>query len=235
MKLFHYKNYILLVSLFIFALTGCATDQYGNERPFTDAEKGVMIGAAIGVLAGLTTKNKKKKAILYGAVGGIAGGAIGSYMDSQKKDFEKQLQDSIRSGDITVDKLPNDILMVTMTSQTAFDIDSTRIKPGFHDSMNRIAKIIKKYGQTHLSIVGHTDSTGSKSHNQKLSVKRAKSVYTYLSHQGIIEQRLAFYGMGENKPRADNATERGRTLNRRVEIVIEPVREDDHNHKDHKR
>ena len=233
MKSFYYKKYILLLSLFIFALTSCATDEYGNKRPFSDAEKGVMIGAAIGVLAGLTTKNKKKKAVLYGAIGGLAGGAIGSYMDSQKKDFEKQLREPINRGDITVDKLPNDILMVTMTSQTAFDIDSTRIKPGFHDSMNRIAKIIKKYGQTHLSIVGHTDSSGSKSHNQKLSVKRAKSVHTYLSHQGIIEQRLAFYGMGENKPRADNATERGRTLNRRVEIVIEPIREDNHDHRDH--
>ncbi len=225
MKFIQYKKYFLLFGLVCFSLVGCATDEFGNERPFTDAEKGVMIGAAVGVLAGLTTKNKKNKAILYGAVGGIAGGAIGSYMDSQKKDFEKQLQDQIRSGDITVDKLPNDVLVVTMTAQTAFDIDSTKIKAGFHDSMNKIAKIVKKYGKTHLSLVGHTDSTGSKSYNQKLSVKRAKSVHTYLSHQGIIEQRLAYYGMGEEKPRADNSTKRGRTLNRRVEVVIEPIRE----------
>jgi len=225
MRLIHYKKYILLFSIFVFAVSGCATDEFGNKRPFTDAEKGVMIGAAVGVLAGLTTKNKKKKAILYGAVGGIAGGAIGSYMDSQKKDFEKQLNDQIVSGAITVDKLPNDVLAVTMTAQTAFDIDSTRIKSGFHGSMNKIATIVKKYGKTHLSLVGHTDSTGSRSYNQTLSEKRAKSVYTYLTHQGIIEQRLAYYGMGEDKPRADNATQRGRTLNRRVEIVIEPIRE----------
>jgi len=225
MILILYKKHILLISMLCFTVAGCATDEYGNERPFTDAEKGVMIGAAVGVLAGLTTKNKKNKAILYGAVGGIAGGAIGNYMDSQKKDFEKQLKDQIRSGDITVDKLPKDVLVVTMTAQTAFDVDSTKIKKGFHESMNKISKIVKKYGKTHLSLVGHTDSTGSKSYNQKLSVKRAKSVYTYLSHQGIIEQRLAYYGMGEDKPRADNATERGRTLNRRVEIVIEPIRE----------
>ena len=62
MILILYKKHILLISMLCFTLAGCATDEYGNERPFTDAEKGVMIGAAVGVLAGLTTKNKKNKA-----------------------------------------------------------------------------------------------------------------------------------------------------------------------------
>jgi len=225
MKQCRYKNYVLLIILINFGIVSCTTDEFGNKRPFTDTEKGVMIGAAVGVLAGLTTRNKKKKAILYGAVGGIAGGLIGSYMDKQKQDFEKQLKEQINSGEITIDKLPGDTLVVTMTAQTAFSVNSTTIKPGFHRSMNKIAKIVKKYGKTHLSIVGHTDSSGSRAYNQKLSVKRAKSVHSHLTKQGIIKQRLAYYGMGENKPRSDNVTERGKTLNRRVEIVIEPIAE----------
>ena len=111
-----------------------------------------------------------------------------------------------------------------MTAQTAFDIDSTRIKSGFEPSMNKIAQIVKKYGKTHLSLVGHTDNTGSRAYNQDLSERRAKSVHDYLATQGIIPQRLAYYGLGEDQPRADNATSYGRTLNRRVEIMIDPIR-----------
>ncbi|MGD8785119.1 MAG: OmpA family protein [Thioalkalispiraceae bacterium] len=225
MKLSKLRTSVIALIVLCFGLASCTTDEYGNRRPMTDAEKGALIGAGIGVLAGLTTKNKKKKAILYGVVGGIAGGAIGTYMDNQQKDFEKQLADQIQTGAISVTRLPNDVLMVTMTAQTAFDFDSTNIKPGFQPSMDKIAQIVKKYGKTHLSLVGHTDSTGSHTYNQGLSERRAQSVHDYLRQQGVIPQRLAYYGMGEEQPRADNATARGRTLNRRVEIIIEPIRE----------
>ena len=182
-----------------------------------------MIGAGIGVLAGLGAKDKKKRAVIYGIVGGVAGGAVGHYMDSQKKDFEKQLASEIQSGAVLVEKLPDNVLLVTMTSQTSFDVDSTQIKPGFYSSMDKIAAIVKKYGKTMLTMVGHTDSTGSNAYNQQLSERRAASVQGYLSNAGVIPQRLSAYGMGEEKPRSSNDTEAGRTLNRRVEIIIEPI------------
>ena len=72
-------------------------------------------------------------------------------------------------------------------------------------------------------MVGHTDSTGSASYNQSLSERRANSVANAMLQRGVIQQRLAVVGMGENKPRASNNNETGRALNRRVEIVIEPV------------
>jgi outer membrane protein OmpA-like peptidoglycan-associated protein len=212
---------VLLMS--ILALSSCATDEYGNRRPMTDAEKGALIGAATGAVIGLTTKDKGKNAVLIGLVGGIAGGAVGAYMDSQKKDFEKQLRPEIEKGEVSIEKLPNNVLMVTMTGQTAFEVDSYSIKPGFYPSMDKIASIVNKYGKTHLSIVGHTDSTGSASYNQQLSQKRAAAVEDYLRNKGVIPQRLAIYGMGEEQPRASNTTEAGRRLNRRVEILIEPV------------
>lgn len=211
---------ILIVS---FTLVSCATDEYGNKRKLTDTEKGAMIGATLGVLAGLTTKNKKKKAILYGLVGGVAGGAVGAYMDNQKQDFEKQLKDEIQRGDIELSKLPNHSLLVTMTAQTSFNTDSSSIKPAFYSTMDKIAKIVNKYGKTQLSLVGHTDNTGSRSYNQKLSEQRALSVRQYLVSAGVIEQRISTYGRGEDNPRADNRTDYGRSLNRRVEIIIEPI------------
>ncbi|MEX2365458.1 MAG: OmpA family protein, partial [Pseudohongiellaceae bacterium] len=207
----------------LFVLTGCATDEYGNKRPMTNAEKGVLIGAATGVAIGMTTRDKGKNAVLVGIVGGIAGGSVGAYMDSQRKDFEKQLKPAIDQGAIDVEKLPDNVLKVTMTGQTTFEVDSSTIKPGFYGTMDTISEIVNKYGKTHLSIVGHTDSTGSTSYNQQLSLRRAGAVEQYLLDKGVIPQRLSNYGMGEEQPRASNATEAGRRLNRRVEIIIEPV------------
>ena len=102
-------------------VAGCATDQYGRKRPLSDAERGAIIGAASGaVIGGIASKNKKK-GILIGAVGGgIAGTAVGAYMDKQKQDLEKVLAPERGTGAIQVEKLSGDILRVTMTEQTSF-------------------------------------------------------------------------------------------------------------------
>lgn len=216
------KSFIIgLISLL--ALAGCATDEYGNRLPMTRAEKGTLIGAITGVAIGMTTDDKGKNALLLGIVGGIAGGSVGAYMDSQYRDFEKQLKPQIDQGAVTIEKLPENVLRVTMTGQTTFEIDSATIKPGFYGTMDTISEIVNRYGKTHLSIVGHTDSTGSASYNQQLSLRRAGAVEQYLLNTGVIPERLSVYGMGEEAPRATNATEAGRRLNRRVEIIIEPI------------
>ena len=219
----HTSKKLLIAVITVLMVSSCATDEYGNSRPLTRAEKGAMIGAATGVLLGLTTKDKKKKAALYGIVGGIAGGAVGAYMDKQRKDFERVLSNEINAGAIEVHKLPENNLMVTMTSKTAFEVDSTNIKQGFHSTMDKISNVVNKYGKTHLNLVGHTDSTGSSAYNQRLSERRASSIQGYLGARGVIPQRMTVYGMGEDQPRASNTTSAGRQLNRRVEIVIEPV------------
>lgn len=217
------QKLLALAIIAVFTLSACATDEYGNKREMTDTEKGALIGAGIGVVAGLTTKDKGKKAALYGLIGGVSGAAVGHYMDSQKKDFELQLKNEIQSGAILVEPIPQNSLLVTMTAQTSFDVNSTQIKPGFYSTMDKISSIVNKYGKTHLSLVGHTDSTGSNAYNKTLSEQRAASVMSYLQSKGVIPQRLTAYGMGEDKPRASNTTEAGRAQNRRVEILIDPV------------
>jgi len=219
MQFMKLSSFLLVVTL---TLGACATDEYGNRRELTDAEKGGLIGAGIGVLAGLGAKNKQR-AVIYGIVGGVTGAAVGNYMDNQKKDFELQLKDEMQHGEILVEKLPQNALMVTMTAQTSFDVNSAQIKPGFYSTLDKIARIVNKYGKTQLTLVGYTDSTGSANYNKQLSERRATSVLAYLQNQGVIPQRLSAYGMGEEKPRASNATEAGRAQNRRVEIIIEPV------------
>ena len=214
---------ITIAVITAFSISACVKDEYGNERKMTDSEKGAIIGASIGALLGLTSKKKRNKKVLLGAVGGgIAGYAVGSYMDSQKKDLEKQLATERQSGAINIDRDQNNIL-VTMTGETAFEVDSAQIKTAFNSTMYKISKIVNRYGKTSITVIGHTDNTGSNAYNQKLSERRAQAVQQYFLNHKVAYQRLNYIGQGEEMPRANNKTVEGRRLNRRVDIVIEPV------------
>jgi outer membrane protein OmpA-like peptidoglycan-associated protein len=207
-----------------FIFSGCATDDFGNRKPLTDTQKGAAIGAASGAVLGALVSDKKGKGALIGAIGGgIAGGLVGNYMDKQKQDLEKALAPERNAGVITVEKFANHSIRVTMTGQTSFEVDSAEIKPGFISTMDKIGTVVKRYEKTTLTIIGHTDNTGSDAHNQSLSERRAQSVQDYFLQGGIHPTRLTAIGRGESEPRASNATESGRQLNRRVEILVEPV------------
>jgi outer membrane protein OmpA-like peptidoglycan-associated protein len=207
---------------FVAALAGCATD-----GPLGHRETGTMIGAAAGGAIGAIAYDRNRtKGALIGAVGGaLAGGVVGRYMDDQKRDLEKNLRDEIKLGQARVDKLPNDVVRVTMTSQTAFDTNSADIKSGFHTTMDKLADVMVRYGKTTLTVVGHTDDVGSHEYNQGLSERRAQSVAQYLEQKRVNALRLAIAGKGETQPTASNGTEGGRQANRRVEIYVEPIRE----------
>jgi len=210
------------------ALSGCAAGGPGfgpDNRPFTNTESGVLIGAASGAVIGAVAykQNRSRGAVIGAIGGGIAGGAVGSYMDKQKQDLEKSLAQEIQSGQARVEKLPNDVVRITMTNQTAFETDSSAIKPGFHSTMDKVADVVLRYGKTTLTVVGHTDNVGTNDYNQKLSERRAHSVAQYLESKRVNGMRLALAGKGETQPVASNASEGGRQSNRRVEIYVEPV------------
>ena len=202
---------------------GCAAD--GTFRPMTNTETGVLVGAVGGAVVGAAAyrKNRTKGALVGVVGGGLAGGAVGAYMDNQKRDLEKNLGQEIQSGQARVEKLPNDTVRVTMTNQTAFETNSADVKPGFRSTMDKVADVVVRYGKTHLTIVGHTDNVGSDAYNQSLSQRRALTVAQYFESQRVDALRLATAGKGESQPVASNTTEAGRQANRRVEIYVEPV------------
>jgi outer membrane protein OmpA-like peptidoglycan-associated protein len=204
------------------ALSGCAT-----EGPLGHRETGTLIGAAAGGVIGAVAYDRNRtKGALIGAVGGaLAGGVVGRYMDDQKRDLEKNLRQEIKVGQARVDKLPDDVVRVTMTNQTAFETNSADIKSGFHSTMDKLADVMVRYGKTTLTVVGHTDDVGSHEYNQRLSERRAHSVAQYLEGKQVHSLRLATSGKGETQPVATNGTEGGRQANRRVEIYVEPIRE----------
>jgi outer membrane protein OmpA-like peptidoglycan-associated protein len=216
------KRFLMTMVACGVALAGCANDP---NKPMTRAQSGALIGAISGaVIGGVAYKKDRTKGAVIGAVGGgLAGAAVGAYMDSQKRDLEKNLAPEIQAGQARVQKLSDQVVLVTMTSQTAFQTNSADINPGFRSTLNKLADVVVRYGKTTLTVVGHTDNVGSNEYNQKLSQHRALSVAQYLEGQHVNGMRLATAGRGENDPVASNSTESGRAANRRVEIYVEAV------------
>jgi outer membrane protein OmpA-like peptidoglycan-associated protein len=221
------ENCMKRMSLAVLAVTvaGCAGIKGPSDRPFENWEKGAAIGAIGGAVLGAAAyrRDRTKGAVIGAVGGGLAGGAVGAYMDRQKRDLEKNLAQEIQAGQARVEKLPNDVVRITMTSQTAFDTNSTAIKPAFNTTMDKLADVVVRYNKTMLTIVGHTDNVGTDKYNQDLSQRRALSVAQYFESQKVNPLRLATAGKGESQPVASNSAEAGRQANRRVEIYLEPV------------
>ena len=195
-----------------------------DDQQFPLKAGATRIGAGAGAAVGALASKNRTKGTLIGAVGGgIAGGLVGNYMDKQKQDLDKSLAKERDAGSITVVKQDDHSVKVTMTGQTAFDTGSSNIKPAFNSTMDKLADIVTRYGKTSLTVVGHTDNKGTTNNNQKLSEARAHAVGQYLRDKGVKEIRVVEIGKGEVEPRATNDTEEGRRMNRRVEILVEPI------------
>lgn len=217
---------IAMPLLATFLLSACATNDLGDSRGLSKTQTGALIGTASGAALGaiINHKNRGKGALIGAVGGGLAGAGVGYYMDKQAKDLQLQLQAEIQRGEISIEKRASDnALLVSMTASTGFDTDSAVLKPGYTPTLNKIARVLNQYGKTTVTVIGHTDSVGSHEYNQALSEKRAQSVLDYFASQNVNPLRLEAYGKGETEPRADNSTEAGRQLNRRVELWILPV------------
>ncbi|HRK78179.1 MAG: hypothetical protein ABS92_08625 [Thiobacillus sp. SCN 63-374] len=221
------RKYLIALPLSAaFLLSACATNDLGDRRDLSKTQKGAIIGTASGAALGaiINHKNRGKGALIGAVGGGLTGAGVGYYMDKQAQDLMKQLQPEIQRSEISVEKRASDnAVLVSMTSSTGFDTNSAVLKPGYTPTLNKIARVLNQYGKTTVTVIGHTDSVGTDAYNQALSERRAQSVLDYFAGQNVNPLRLESYGKGETEPRADNSTEAGRTLNRRVELWILPV------------
>lgn len=199
-------------------LAGCTDPSDPNRKTKTGAMVGAVAGAVIGHQI-----NHKRGAYVGAALGALAGGGVGYYMDRQQQELEEQLARERAAHDLEIQRMRDDSLKVTLDSEVSFDFDSAEIKHGFQQTLDKLADVIHKYDKTVVHIVGHTDSVGSASYNQRLSQRRAEAVGRYLSARGVAPGRIHTEGRGEAEPRATNSTEAGRQLNRRVEIFLKPV------------
>lgn len=207
-------------------VTSCTTlDPYTREEKTSNAAKGAAIGAAAGVAVGLITgsdsRERKKRALILGGVGAIAGGGVGYYMDRQ----EMKLRQRLEGTGVSVTRMGDNITL-NMPGNITFAIDSSDINSDFYEILDSVALVLNEFEKTLVEVAGHTDSTGDRQYNQDLSQRRAGSVAAYLRARKVRGDRLIEVGGGESYPIASNDTAAGRQLNRRVEITIVPLTAD---------
>lgn len=213
-------HWMVLGATLVFTASACTTiNPYTGEQQTSKVVKGAGIGAAAGAVVGLLTKGDKLENALIGAgVGALAGGGVGYYMDVQEAKLRQQLSGT----GVSVTRVGDNITL-NMPSSITFAVDSADLNGQFFNALSGVGMVLKEYDKTVIEVAGHTDSTGSDQHNLQLSQRRAQSVASYLTSQGISGQRLITVGAGKGYPVATNATEQGRAANRRVEMTIVPV------------
>lgn len=99
-----------------------------------------------------------------------------------------------------------------------FEYDSAAIRNDSQEILDELSEGLKVANPSTITIIGHSSNEGSQDYNQNLSQQRAESVVKELVNRGINEDKFVPQGRGETEPIADNSTEAGRSLNRRVEI-----------------
>jgi outer membrane protein OmpA-like peptidoglycan-associated protein len=203
-------------------LAACTTHADGTQSVNKTA-----VGAGVGAIAGgvlgnrLDKGNRARGTIIGAAAGTAAGAGIGYLMDRQEAELREQLASERTDHAIELERVRDDLLKLTLANEISFDFGSAAIKPAFRPTLIKLADVLRKYDRNEITIIGHTDAVGSDSYNQSLSERRAAAVREELTLRGVPASRLHAIGRGEFEPRADNGTEAGRQLNRRVEILVQ--------------
>ena len=197
---------IVLASLI---LAGC--------KSMNKTQKGAVIGtaggAAAGAVIGRAAGNTAMGAIIGAAVGGVTGAVIGRKMDKQAEEIEKTVPGA------KVERVGEGIV-VDFTEKILFGYDRSDLNPSSQDNLDKLVNVLKEYPDTNIEVQGHTDSKGSEDYNMGLSERRANAVSNYLINRGVAGSRVTTKGYGESAPVADNTSDDGRSLNRRVTFLI---------------
>ncbi len=203
-------------------LSGTVLNQQTGKVPedayvtYEDLSNGKVLGQAKPD----PTTGKYKLVLPYGKNYGITAKAKGLIPTSTNLDLT-----TVRGRYLELDD--RDLSMVPLVKgNTAtinnlfFDLGKATLKPESEPELKRILQVMKENTALVIEISGHTDNTGSDEINNKLSIERANAVRENLLKGGIDQARIKTKGYGKSKPKADNATEEGRQINRRVEIEI---------------
>ncbi|WP_309662372.1 OmpA family protein [Sphingomonas sp.] len=202
----------------LLATAGCgnvfAPAPYGPpQAALMPAVPAYLLGDVIG---GYAMRLKKARAA---GLKPVAPTAIADYVSQQEQDLRRESAgtgvDVIRSGDR---------LFVRLPSSSTFNVGRSDISQQAFSTLGEIGLTLKKYDRSLVDVLGHTDSTGTEAGNKALSEKRAQAVAAMLRSRGVSAARIATRGFGASQSIGDNGTEAGRSLNRRVEIKVVPLR-----------
>ncbi|WP_082532726.1 OmpA family protein [Pelomonas sp. Root1237] len=190
---------------------GCSSMSEREQGTAKGAGAGAVAGAIIGSVTG---GSAGRGAVIGGAVGAVAGNLWSKRMEDKRAALAQASQGT----GVEVARTDDNRLKLNVPSDVSFDTGRADIKPQMRPVLDEIGRNLDP--GVHVTVVGHTDSTGSDAINEPLSRERAAAVRDYLSARGVSSSRVTVAGRGSHEPVAGNDTEAGRAANRRVEIFL---------------
>lgn len=177
--------------------------------------KGAGIGAVAGAVIGSATGGNAGRSA---AIGGVVGAVAGNLWSKRMEDKREALARASQGTGVEVARTDDNRLKLNVPSDVSFDTGRSDIRPQMRPVLDEIGRNLDP--NVIVTVVGHTDSTGSDAINEPLSRDRALAVRDYLSARGVSPSRMRVDGRGSREPVASNDTEAGRAANRRVEIFL---------------
>jgi outer membrane protein OmpA-like peptidoglycan-associated protein len=211
-----------LAAVSLLGVSACVTDPNTGERKISRTAIGGVGGAAAGaILGGLIGGSTGR--IIGAGIGGVAGGVVGYQMDKQIK----ELKEATAGSGVDITETDNGQAFLLNLPDVTFATGSAAISPSFQTTLNQVATSMVQYPDSLIDVYGYTDTVGSTANNQRLSEERARAVANYLISHGVASSRVRWQGFGETVlkvPTGDNVNE---PQNRRVEIKVVPVTQED--------
>lgn len=212
-------------SLALLTTSACVTDPNTGERKASRTAIGAGVGGTLGYLLGSVIGGDAAR-IIGAGIGGSAGAVLGKRYDDQIKELDEQTAGS----GVEVEEIGDqDAILVRLPDGVTFASGSAQINPGFYGTLDTVADSLIKYPNSLVDVYGFTDTTGTDALNQRLSEQRAQAVADYVAARGVARSRLATRGFGESYDQLRVKTADGidEPLNRRVEIKIIPISQED--------
>ena len=192
-------------------ITGCSSMSERERGTAQGAGAGAVAGAVIGSITG---GSAGRGAVIGGAVGAVAGNLWSKRMEDKRAALERASEGT----GVQVARTDDNRLKLNVPSDVSFDTGRADIKPQMRPVLDELSRNLDP--AVRLTIVGHTDSTGSDAINDPLSRERAMAVRDYLASRGVSASRVTVAGRGSREPVASNDSDSGRAANRRVEIFL---------------
>jgi len=206
---------LISVTALAMAVSGCAEMTPTQRGTATGAGVGAGLGAIIGSATGGGNR-AAGGAVLGAAAGAIVGNIWSKRMENQKRAMEQ----ATRGTGVQVSQTADNRLKMEIPSDISFDTNRADIKSNFRPILDRFATTLNENPAATVSIIGHTDSTGSDAINDPLSVERAAHTRDYLAMHGVAPARVVVEGRGAREAIASNDDNAGRARNRRVEVYV---------------
>ena len=203
-------------AMLLISFSGCNSMSKTLQGGLLGGGGGAAVGAGIGALIG-----KGKGAAIGGAIGAVAGGVAGTLIGKHMQKKADELA-AIQGASVSTVTDNNGFtgIQVTFAEGILLDTGKYALKTPAKNALTRFATSLKNDPNTNVQIFGHTDNTGSRAVNEKLSKQRADAVLNYLQNNGVASSRMESYGLAYDYPVASNDTKEGRAQNRRVEVYI---------------